>query len=403
MMGNLLIKNVTLESGFFKKDDQSIVTETKQRDILIKDGVINNIHEEIEPEDDYDILDANSALCLPSLREMHIHIDKTYFGGPWKACKPNPKGILTRIEEEEQILPDQLKTIEEYAEKMVIHYINQGHTHIRTHCNIVPVIGLKNLEATMKVLQKYENIITYEVVAFPQHGILRSNSESLMREAMRMGATHVGGVDPATLDKNLDKSLELTFDIASESNAGIDIHLHDKDTLGFYNFEKLATLTHQYKLEGRVTISHAIALGDVVGDTLLEMIDTLKKSGIDITTTVPIDRPTIPIPTLDKHGINVSVGHDSLTDHWSPFGTGNTVEKLSILAERFKIVDEQGLGQIWKYGSGGITPLNTSGEQTWPQKGDVANMVLVDAVSSAEVIARRKPIKHTISKGIKIL
>src|SRR5699024_9282645 len=172
-----------------------------------------------------------------------------------------------------------------------------------------------------------------------------------------------------------------------------------KDSLGLYNFEKLAALTHKHNLEGRVTISHAIALGDVEGETLHNMVDTLYKAGIDITTTVPIDRPTIPIPTLDNHGIQVSVGHDSLTDHWSPFGTGSTIEKLSILAERFKIIDERGLGQIWKYASGGITPLNASGEQTWPKTGDKANMVLIDAVSSAEVVARMKPIKHTVSNG----
>lgn len=401
-MGNLLLKNVTLESKLYQNDNSATFTETEKKDILIEDGIISDIAEELKPMVNSETIDAGGALCLPSLREMHIHIDKTYFGGPWKACKPNPKGILTRIEEEEKLLPKQLETIEEYAEKMIIHYINHGHTHIRTHCNIVPVIGLKNLEATMKVLRKYESQITYEVVAFPQHGLLRSDSESLMRQAMQMGATHVGGVDPASLDKDLDKSMEITFDIAAEADANIDIHLHDKDTLGFYNFEKLAELTHQHNLKGRVTISHAIALGDVEGKRLWEMMDKLKAADIDITTTVPIDRPTIPIPTLDEHGINVSVGHDSLTDHWSPFGTGNTIEKLSILAERFKIVDEQGLGQIWKYGSGGITPLNAAGEQTWPKKGDTANIVLVNAVSSAEAIARRKSIKHTISRGNKI-
>ncbi|MUV36790.1 Cytosine deaminase [Lentibacillus sp. JNUCC-1] len=400
-MGNLLLKNVRLETGL-NKNKQPATTETAQKDIRIENGVITDIADHIEPVNETETLDAEGALCLPSLREMHIHIDKTYFGGPWKACKPITKGILTRIEEEEDLLPKQLDKVEERAEIMVKHLIDQGHTHIRTHCNIVPVIGLENLKATIKVLKKYEDQITYEIVAFPQHGLLRSNSEAIMREAMKMGATHVGGVDPATVDLDLDKSLELTFDIAAEANAGVDIHLHDKDTLGFYNFEKVAALTHQHGLEGRVTISHAIALGDIDGKPLEDMMDTLKAAGIDVTTTVPIDRPTIPIPTLDNHGIEVSVGHDSLTDHWSPFGTGNTVEKLSVLAERFRISDEQGLGQVWKYASGGITPLNATGEYVWPKKGDQANLVLMDAVSSAEAIARRKPIKYTVSGGKKI-
>ncbi|WP_217586198.1 amidohydrolase [Lentibacillus saliphilus] len=401
-MGNLLLKNVLLESGLVEESGQPTKTETEQKDILIEDGVIEQIADDIEAADGLAVLDAAGALCLPSFREMHIHIDKTYFGGPWKACKPITNGIFTRIEEETQLLPVQLETITERAEIVVKHLINQGHTHIRTHCNIDPSIGLKNLEATVSVLEKFSDQITYDIVAFPQHGLLRSKVEPLMRQAMQMGATLVGGVDPATVDMDLDTSLALTFDIASEANAGVDIHLHDKDTLGFYNFEKLAELTHQHGLEGRVTISHGIALGDIDGKPLEHMMTILRDAGIDVTTTVPIDRPTIPIPRLDANGITVSVGHDSLTDHWSPFGTGNTVEKLSVLAERFKMIDEKSLGQVWKYASGGLTPLNEAGEQVWPAVGDQANIVLVDAVSSAEVVARRKAIVHTISNGNKI-
>ncbi len=95
----------------------------------------------------------------------------------------------------------------------------------------------------------------------------------------------------------------------------------------------------------------------------------------------------------------VSLGHDSLTDHWSPFGTGDTVEKLSILAQRFKFIDEYSLNRCWKYASGGIMPLSDTGEQVWPQNGDLANVLLLDAVCSSQAIARQRPITHVISHG----
>src|SRR5699024_4044405 len=118
---------------------------------------------------------------------------------------------------------------------------------IRSHCNIDPGIGLKHMEITLKVLADYQDKLSYEVVAFPQHGLLRSGVESQIREAMTMGASLVGGVDPATIDRDIDRSLHTTFDIAVEANKGIDIHLHDPDTLGLFQMEKIAKLTKEAK------------------------------------------------------------------------------------------------------------------------------------------------------------
>lgn len=398
-MHRLLLQNVLLEYGIQVNDHGPASTLTQTKDILIEDGIISKMDDQIPVPSNAEVHDAKGQLLLPSFREMHIHIDKTYFSGPWKAPKPITNGILTRIEEEEKLLPKQLEVAPERADNFIRHLIKNGHTHIRTHCNIDPSIGLNNLEVTIKALEKYKDLITYDIVAFPQHGLLRSKVESLMRQAMEMGATLVGGVDPATIDRDIDTSLETMFDIAIDADAGLDIHLHDWDTLGEFTFYKLVDLTKKHQLQGQVTISHGIALGDMHGEQLHHMMEALKEAGIDVTTTVPINRPTIPVQDLDKAGISVSVGHDSLTDHWSPFGTGDTIEKLNTLAERFKIKDELGLGQTWKFASGGITPLDDTGKQVWPAVGDKANMMLVDASCSAETVARHREIKQIIAKG----
>ncbi|HEY4552342.1 MAG TPA: amidohydrolase, partial [Bacillaceae bacterium] len=332
-------------------------------------------------------------------REMHIHVDKTYFGGPWKACTPITNGILTRIEEEQALLPKQLPIAQERAENMIEWLISQGHTHIRSHCNVDPQIGTKHIELTREAFAKFEGRVTFDIVAFPQHGLLRSKVEPLMRDAMKMGATLVGGVDPATLDRDIDKSLETMMDIAVEANTGVDIHLHDPNSLGAFQFYKLAGLAIEAGKTGQVTISHALALGDLQGKELDDITAVLAEAGIDITSSVPIGRTTIPIPYLHDYGVPVSLGHDSLTDHWSPFGTGNTIEKLCILAERFRFIDEYSLNRTWKYASGGITPLNDKGEQVWPKTGDKADMLLLDAVCSAQAVARRRPITHVVSCG----
>ena len=397
-MKSLLIKNARLETGFAYENGRIVQTNTELFDVLIQDGKIAEIEQNIQ-DTGYETIDANGKLLMPSFREMHIHVDKTYFSGPWKACKPITNGILTRIEEEQELLPAQLSSALNRAENMIEWLISQGHTHIRSHCNVDPQIGTKHIEITKEAFKKFEDQVTYDIVAFPQHGLLRSKVEPLMREAMKMGGTLVGGVDPATIDRDIDRSLNLTMDIAVESGHGIDIHIHDPNSLGAFQFYKLAELTKQAKKQGQVTISHAIALGDLHGKELEELVSVLAETTIDVTSTVPTNRPTIPIPYLYENGVTVSVGHDSLTDHWSPFGTGDTVAKLSTLAERFKFIDEYSLNRCWKYASGGITPLNDAGSRVWPQKGDAANVLLLDAVCSAQAVARRRPITHVISKG----
>lgn len=395
------LTNVRLEKAYSYEGDRISGTETEICHLLIEDGKIKEISRSI-PESKLPQVDADEHLLLPSLRDMHIHIDKTYFGGPWKACTPITKGIFTRLEEEKELLPKLLPTAQERAEKMIELYLKNGHTHIRTHCNVDPVIGLKNLEATVNALKKYEDVLTYEIVAFPQHGLLRSDSVSLIREAMKNGATLVGGVDPATVDRNIEKSLNTIFEIAAENNSGVDIHLHDPDTLGAFTFERMAYYTKQAGLKGRATISHGIALGDLQGDALKEMAAILKDQEIDITTTIPINRPTLPVTELDRLGIGLSLGHDSITDHWSPFGTGNTVQKLGMLAERFRMIDEYSLSSVLKYATGGKTPLNEKGERVWPQVGDEATMMLIDASCSAEAVARRAEVKSLYFKGKKV-
>ncbi|WP_264740371.1 amidohydrolase family protein [Cytobacillus firmus] len=400
-MTALWITNVRLETGFIYDDEQITGTGTEVCHLKIDDGKIAEITQ-LAPGSNENQFDAKQKLVLPSLRDMHIHIDKTYYGGPWKACSPITKGIFTRLEEEKELLPKLLPTAQERAEKMIELYLKNGHTHIRTHCNVDPVIGLKNLEATVNALKKYEDVLTYDIVAFPQHGLLRSDSVQLIRDAMKNGATLVGGVDPATVDRNIEKSLHTIFEIAAEHNKGVDIHLHDPNSLGAFTFERMADYTREAGMAGRATISHGIALADLSGEALAEMAAILKEQEIDVTTTIPINRTTIPVLDLDRYGIPVSVGHDSITDHWSPFGTGNTLQKLGTLAERFRMIDEYSLSSALKFATGGVTPLNKAGERVWPKVGDDATMMLVDATCSAEAIARRATVESLFFKGKKV-
>ncbi|MCG3086362.1 amidohydrolase [Sporosarcina cyprini] len=398
----LLVKNVRLETGYLYDQTFVTATDTNIFDVLMEEGKFIEIAKAIDAESAV-VVDAKRQLLVPSFREMHTHIDKTYFGGEWKAPNPATEGIFTRLKEEATLLPKQLDMAEERAHAMVRHYIKNGHTHIRTHVNVDPQIETKHMEITKRVLESYEDQITYEIVAFPQHGVLRNGPEflTILEKALQMGATHIGGVDPASMDRNSGEVIRTTFQLAEKYDVGIDIHLHDRNTLGEFEIQQILNEIEQRSFTNEVTISHAFAFADLPQQTLDNLIERMAANDVGVTTTVPIGAGpiTIPVKYMYDRGVKVSFGHDSLIDHWSPFGSGDTIQKLNHFIQRFGYIDEWHIGKSLKYATGGITPLDEKGEQQWPKVGDAADALLVDAVSSAHLIARQCPISTVISKG----
>lgn len=393
------ITNVRLETGYHYENDKVVGTETGLFHIKIEnDKIAELVSGTTPPADELMKHDAKEHLMLPTFKEMHIHIDKTYYSGPWQAIKPSAT-ILDKFAEERELLPKLLPTAKERAENILELLLGFGSTHVRTHCNIDPVVGLRNLEATMGALDAYSDKLSSEVVAFPQHGLLRSGVENLMREALKQGATIVGGVDPYTVDENIDKSLATIMDIAVEANAGVDIHIHERDSLGLHTMHRLADFTEQAGWQGKVTVSHAFGFANVPAGKAAELAERFAELGIGITSTVPIGKLIMPIPLLREKKVQVDLGTDSLTDHWSPFGTGDNLEKASRLAELFGFVDELSLSQSLGFITGGKTPLDKEGKQMWPKVGEEASMNLVQATCSAEAVARRAKREAVFYKG----
>jgi cytosine/adenosine deaminase-related metal-dependent hydrolase len=395
-----MLLNVRLESGYKYENGQVVATETVLRNLQIDKGTITKI---LDTKSEYgkgiDCYDAKGMLLLPSFRDMHIHLDKTFYGGPWRAVRPTKNGIFDRITEEQTLLPLLLPTAQERAEKLIELILGYGSTYVRSHCNIDQTVGLKNLEKLKLALSNYSDKISHEIVAFPQHGLLRSNVEGLIRDAMQLGVTHVGGLDPTSVDADMEKSLQTMVQIAVDYKAGIDIHLHEGGETGLKAIRRLADLTEEAGLQGKVTVSHAFSLASLTAGADVELADRLASLGISIASSVPIGKGVMPIPLLQKQKVNVLLGNDSITDHWSPFGIGDTLQKTHLAAQLYGWSSEYNLSRALSLATGGIMPLDESGKQIWPKVGDAATAVLVPASCSAETVARLPERAAVLHKG----
>ncbi|WP_028545364.1 amidohydrolase [Paenibacillus taiwanensis] len=394
------IKNVRLDTGYLYEDEQVVETCTALFHIRIEDGLIQEIVpvSSIIVDEHLTTYDANGLLLLPSFHDAHIHLDKTFYGGNWRAVRP-AGSLFERIEQERKLLPELIPVARQRTGHLLDLLLSHGSTHVRGHVNIDPVSGLRMLESTLAALEDYKGRVTTRLVAFPQHGLLHSDSVTLVRAAMQNGAQYVGAVDPATVDRDMERSLQTIMEIAVETGAGIDVHIHDQGTAGLETLVRLADLTEEAGWQGKVTVSHAFAFAT----NALEEVTTLAKRfaalDIAVTSTVPIGRMNMPIPLMTSLGVNVMLGTDSVTDHWSPFGNGDNLEKVGRLAELYGHSSEFALSQSIKYITNGITPLDEHGNRVWPSVGDEASLVLVEASCTAEAVARRAVRKAVIHKG----
>lgn len=177
------LTDVRLEDGFIHDGDYVAATRTALYTLEIRDGAVAAIHAADAALDaSVPRWSAGGALALPAFRDMHIHLDNTFYGGPWQAPLPRQgKTIMDMIVREEVLLPKLLPTSQERAEALIELLLSQGTTMARSHCNIDPVSGLKSLEHLRAALDRNRDRFDCQIVAFPQHGLLHSKVDGLMR------------------------------------------------------------------------------------------------------------------------------------------------------------------------------------------------------------------------------
>lgn len=392
------LKNVRLETGFTYDDNDIVKTETDLFCIEIEDGEIKAI----KPNDTLSKgIDAKGFLMLPAFKDMHVHLDKTLYGLPWQALSPKRKTVKDMIAYEQEIIPELLKTSVERAEQLISLLQRYGTNFARTHFNIDPTSGLRSLENLEKALEHKKDSFKAELVAFPQHGLYYTESASLMKEVAALKSVDfIGGLDPYSIDGNIEKVLDFTVQLALDYHKGIDIHLHETGESGMKTINYLIDkVIGNPQLKGKTFISHAFALGHLSLKEAEQIAERLAVAEVGIASSVPFRGTVMPIPTLKKYGVNVLIGNDNVQDYWSTFGSGNMLQKVNLIAELYGYETEFELSRTLEFATHHILPLDEKGNQQWPKAGNKADVVLLDAGCSAEAVARMSTVKGLMTQG----
>ena len=75
----------------------------------------------------------------------------------------------------------------------------------------------------------------------------------------------IGGIDPAGMDRDPVRHLDVVFGLAERHGAGVDIHLHDGGSLGAWELGLICGAHRDASgCGGRVAVSHAYASAGIV-------------------------------------------------------------------------------------------------------------------------------------------
>jgi cytosine/adenosine deaminase-related metal-dependent hydrolase len=300
-------------------------------DILVRDGVIAAIAPDLDAAE---VIDIGGQLVLPGLIDAHCHLDKTLYGGPWvahTAGDPLAERIATERRRRGELGLPNADNVTALLTTMVV----AGTTQVRSHTDVFPDAGLDGVAAVTEAAERLGGRITVEQVAFPQHGIVAEpGTYELLDEALAAGVRTIGGIDPAGMDGDPVRHLDLVFGLAEKHGAHVDLHLHDGGTLGEWELTLIAERTRTLGLGGTVAVSHAYALGQAAPARQDQLAALLADAGVAIVTGAVYDFPVPPLKKLRAAGVRVALGHDGIRDLWGPYGTGDMLDRAMHLAYR---------------------------------------------------------------------
>lgn len=367
-------------------------------DIAIDGSTISEVYPAGSGDPTGSTVDGAGLLALPGLINAHAHVDKSWWGQPWVSYggEPTTQGRIAH----ERAVRDELGIPSvDSAQAVLREFLRHGTTAVRSHIDVDLGLGLRGIDVVREAVDRLGGAIEVEIVAFPQDGVIRRPGVlDLLDQAAAAGATSIGGLDPASIDRDPVRQLDGLFEIAERRDVGVDIHLHDRGELGAFQYELIIERTKRHGREGKVTVSHGFALGELAPNRQEELVAQLAEAGISWATVAPVKSAPLPWRQMRELEVGIGLGTDGIRDLWSPFGDGDMLKIALGFAKLHGLRTESELTMAVELASSlaaGFVHRDTHDLAV----GARADLVLVDAENVPDALVRTPQRELVISGG----
>jgi len=359
-----------------------------------------------------EVLDANGQLVIAPLVEPHIHLDATLTAGDpeWNMSGTLFEGIERWAQRKATITHEDTKQRAHTTIRMLAEH---GIQHVRTHVDVTDPT-LAALKAMLEVREEARHLIDLQIVAFPQEGIESyAGGRELMERAIAMGADVVGGIPhfENTREQGVS-SIKFLMDLAERTGCLVDVHCDETDDPHSRFLEVLAEETRVRGMGSRVTASHTTAMGSYDNAYCSKLFRLLKQAGLSFIScptesihlqgrfdTFPKRRGVTRVAELDRAGINVCFGQDSIKDPWYPLGNGNILRVLDAGLHICHMMGFEDLQRCLDLVTDHSARAMNLAEGYGLEVGRPANLVVLDAENDYETVRRQAKARLSIRGG----
>ncbi len=344
-------------------------------------------------------IDAASNLVVPPFIEPHIHLDATLTAGEpaWNMSGTLFEGIERWGERKALVTHEDTKA---RAKKTIDMLVDHGIQHVRTHVDVTDPT-LSALKSMLEVREETRHLIDLQIVAFPQEGIESfKGGRELMTEAIAMGADVVGGIPhfENTRDQGVS-SIKFLMDLAERTGRLVDVHCDETDDPQSRFLEVLAEEARVREMGERVTASHTTAMGSYDNAYCSKLFRLLKLSQINFVScptesihlqgrfdTYPKRRGLTRVAEIDRAGMNVCFGQDSIVDPWYPLGNGNILRILEAGLHICHMLGYEDLQRCLDLITDNSARTLNLGERYGLEVGRPANLLVLSAADDYEML-----------------
>ena len=371
---------------------------------LVDIGVASGVIVAIEPSltADAEIYDAGGRLTCGGLIETHIHLDKSRL---LDICPAESGRAISPVHYVAPFKPGISEAdVRIRAEQTLRECLIHGTTHIRTHVEVDPGIGLRGFDGVAALAKDYEWAVDVQLCVFPQEGLTNyPGTDELLVQALRRGA-HVIGAAPR-YDTDHAGQLNRIFELAREFDVDIDMHLDFGNTPDDLDVLLVCELTERFGLGGRVTAGHMTKLSVMPPNDMAAVARRLANAGVNVTVLPATDlylmgrdrdhgvcRGVADANFLIEHGVNCSISSNNVLNPATPYGDCSLIRMANLQANVLQVSQPQQLKECFSMltdRSARILGLNKYGIEI----GNPADLVVIDSPSPQRAISEiRRPV-----------
>lgn len=366
----------------------------RQRELYVESGYFVSAFSPATHQ--WKTLDLHGQLIMPGLVETHIHLDKACI---MQRCQLK-EGTLAEAVAQTRAAKAGFTEDDVYRRgaQVLDKAILQGTTHMRTHVELDPQIGLTGFNAIRRLQADYGWAISLEICVFPQEGMLNNpGTEALLCQALESGATVLGGCP--YMDSDPLGQIRRLFELAARYDCDLDLHLDfDLNPEGMTVME-VARCTQLHGWGGRVTIGHVTKLSTLAKEPLTELALLLAQVGVQVTCLPSTDlflmgreafhnkpRGLAPLAHLHACGVTCSVSTNNVGNPFTPYGDASLIRQANLFANVSQMGTEPELLQCLAWVSSESARLLRLPDYGL-SPGCRADFIVFDAHSPAAVVA----------------